>query len=148
MSPLILRSPMLQLFIMYKDLLKRYVDQITEDLKMDQMNIGEVTMLIAGKKHYWNQQLTERKIELLDLEKKKRDLIKQLTKKVQEDSPIKISKGAEVKAASGTNIIQDINEQIEYLSQIVEFLERNFRTMSNLHMDVRNIIELIKAQTM
>lgn len=133
---------------MYKDLLKRYVDQITEDLKMDQMNIGEVTMLIAGKKHYWNQQLTERKIELLDLEKKKRDLIKQLTKKVQEDSPIKISKGAEVKAASGTNIIQDINEQIEYLSQIVEFLERNFRTMSNLHMDVRNIIELIKAQTM
>lgn len=133
---------------MYDEIFKRYITQITEELSIDQLNLSEVTMLVAGRKHFWNQKLTEHKMELINLERKKKEITKKLLKKIQEDSPVRLSSSTEMKSIENADLIKELNTKIEDLTQLIEFLERNFRTMSNLHLDVKNIIELIKAQTM
>jgi hypothetical protein len=133
---------------MYREVFLRYIKEISDDLQIDQMNISDVSMLAPSKKHFWNQRLTEHKMDLIDLNRKKKDILKKLAIKSQEDSPVRLSISTEMKSLENTDVISEINKNIEDLQELIEFLERNFRTMSNLHMDIKNMIELIKAQSM
>ncbi len=133
---------------MYREIFKKYLLEIKDSLKIDELSIGEFTMKVPAEKHAWNQRLSEHKLELLELERKKKHILKELHKKTESESPVKVSSALLVRSLEETDIIKTMNENIEDLKELIEFLERNFRTMSNLHMDVKNILEEIKARTM
>lgn len=60
------------------DEFKKIVKEITEDLKIDRMNLDEKTLRIPSIKHFWVAKLYTTKIRILTLEKKKKARIDEL----------------------------------------------------------------------
>jgi len=73
------------------ELLKKYMDEIGQDLVVDDFNLKEVQMRLPARKHFWVARLMDAKVEKNRLLLKKKRLKKELTKKVITESPIKIS---------------------------------------------------------
>jgi hypothetical protein len=124
----------------------KYKEAIEKDLKIDQFNIHNKVNDIPSLKHYWVAKLIESKIEVKQLEKKKKELIK----KVNESAEV----GLKLSAASMNNVIAkspviaEINEQIEELELIIEYLEKAEKIFNSTTYDLKNAIELMKMESM
>jgi chaperonin cofactor prefoldin len=124
----------------------KYKEAIEKDLKIDQFNIHNKVNDIPSLKHYWVAKLIESKIEVKQLEKKKKELIK----KVNESAEV----GLKLSAASMNNVISkspviaEINEQIEELELIIEYLEKAEKIFNSTTYDLKNAIELMKMESM
>ena len=91
------------------ELLKKYIEEITKDLYLDDFNIKESQMRLPAKKHFWVARLMESKIKRNSLIRDKKNLKKQVVKKVISDSPVKISQSAAESAAERHESIAKLN---------------------------------------
>lgn len=124
----------------------RYKEAIEKDLKVDQFNIHNKVNDIPSLKHYWVAKLIESKIELKKLQKKKNDLIKKVTE--TEDIGLKLSYDSKNKLLAKSPIVAEINEQIEEMELIIEYLEKTEKIFSSTTYDLKNAIELMKMETL
>ena len=124
----------------------KYKEAIEKDLKIDQFNIHNKVNDIPSLKHYWVAKLIEAKIEIKQLEKKKKDLIK----KVNESAEVglKLSTASMNNVISKSPVIAEINEQIEELELIIEDLEKAEKIFNSTTYDLKNAIELMKMESM
>ena len=124
----------------------KYKEAIEKDLKIDQFNIHNKVKDIPSLKHYWVAKLIESKIEIKQLEKKKKDLIK----KVNESAEVglKLSTASMNNVISKSPVIAEINEQIEELELIIEYLEKAEKIFNSTTYDLKNAIELMKMESM
>ena len=124
----------------------KYKEAIEKDLKIDQFNIHNKVNDIPSLKHYWVAKLIESKIEIKQLEKKKKDLIK----KVNESAEVglKLSTASMNNVISKSPVIAEINEQIEELELIIEYLEKAEKIFNSTTYDLKNAIELMKMESM
>ena len=124
------------------DLLKRYMDEIGQDLVVDDFNLKEVQMRLPARKHFWVARLMDAKVEKNKLLAKKKQLKKELTKKVITDSPVKISLStAEQHAERHESVIKITNDINEY-TVIVEYLEKVEKVLSSMSFDISNIVKI------
>jgi hypothetical protein len=124
------------------DLLKRYMDEIGQDLVVDDFNLKEVQMRLPARKHFWVARLMDAKVEKNKLLAKKKQLKKELTKKVIADSPVKISLStAEQHAERHESVIKITNDINEY-TVIVEYLEKVEKVLSSMSFDISNIVKI------
>lgn len=123
-----------------------YKEGIEKDLKIDQFNIHNKVNDIPSLKHYWVAKLIESKIELKNLQKKKNQLIK----KVNESAEVGIHFSAQTAKTlmSKSPIISEINEEIEEMELIIEYLEKAEKIFSSTTYDIKNAIELMKMESM
>lgn len=124
----------------------KYKEAIEKDLKIDQFNIHNKVNDIPSLKHYWVAKLIEAKIEIKQLEKKKKDLIK----KVNESAEVglKLSTASMNNVIAKSPVIAEINEQIEELELIIEYLEKAEKIFNSTTYDLKNAIELMKMESM
>ncbi|MBR4891119.1 MAG: recombination mediator protein UvsY [Clostridia bacterium] len=124
----------------------KYKEAIEKDLKIDQFNIHNKVNDIPSLKHYWVAKLIESKIEVKQLEKKKKDLIK----KVNESAEVglKLSTASMNNVIAKSPVIAEINEQIEELELIIEYLEKAEKIFNSTTYDLKNAIELMKMESM
>lgn len=124
----------------------KYKEAIEKDLKIDQFNIHNKVNDIPSLKHYWVAKLIEAKIEIKQLEKKKKDLIK----KVNESAEVglKLSSTSMNNVIAKSPVIAEINEQIEELELIIEYLEKAEKIFNSTTYDLKNAIELMKMESM
>lgn len=123
-----------------------YKEGIEKDLKIDQFNIHNKINEIPSLKHYWVAKLIESKIELKQLQRKKSDLIKKVQSSV--DVGIKISTQSAKEMISKSPVIAEINDEIEELELIIEYLEKAEKIFSSTTFDLKNAIELMKMEQM
>jgi hypothetical protein len=64
------------------ELLKKYISEINEDLKINDLNIKEVQMRLPSRKHFWVARMIDAKINKTKLYKQKKQLIKELVKRI------------------------------------------------------------------
>ena len=123
-----------------------YKEGIEKDLKIDQFNIHNKVNDIPSLKHYWVAKLIESKIELKNLQKKKNQLIK----KVNESAEVGIHFSAQTAKTlmSKSPVISEINEEIEEMELIIEYLEKAEKIFSSTTYDIKNAIELMKMESM
>ncbi|MBO5826951.1 MAG: recombination mediator protein UvsY [Paludibacteraceae bacterium] len=124
---------------------ERIVKDIEKDIKIDRMNMDEKSLQIPSIKHYWIAELYRSKIQIQNLEKKKRDLFKAFAEsdKIME---IGLSKDAIQRQFNATAKVQEINEAIEELKIIVEYLEDAKYVLGRVTDDLKNRIELEKVE--
>jgi chaperonin cofactor prefoldin len=124
----------------------KYKEAIEKDLKIDQFNIHNKVNDIPSLKHYWVAKLIESKIEVKQLEKKKKELIK----KVNESAEVglKLSTASMNNVIAKSPVIAEINEQIEELELIIEYLEKAEKIFNSTTYDLKNAIELMKMESM
>lgn len=122
----------------------KYKEAIEKDLKIDQFNIHTKVNEIPSLKHFWVGKLIESKIDLKKLQHKKTELIK----KVQNsgDIGLKLSLQSTKEMLAKSPVIAEINEEIEELELIIEYLEKAEKIFSSTTYDIKNAIELMKLE--
>ena len=124
---------------------EKIVQDIEKDIKIDRMNMDEKSLQIPSIKHYWIAELYRSKIKIQALERKKKDLFKAFAEsdRVME---IGLSKDAIQRQFNSTKKVQEINEQLEELKIIVEYLEDAKFVLGRVTDDLKNRIELEKVE--
>lgn len=124
---------------------EKIVKDIEKDLKIDRMNMDEKTLQIPSIKHFWVAELYRSKIQIQTLEKKKKDLFRAFAEsdRVME---IGLSKDAIQRQFNGTKKVQEINEKLEELKIIVDYLEDAKYVLGRVTDDLKNRIELEKVE--
>jgi hypothetical protein len=126
--------------------LAQYIEEITNDLKVDDFNIKEVQMRLPARKHFWVARLIQAKIDRDKVINLKKKLKEQTVSKVLEESPVKLTINAANSAAEKHETIQKINIKIKELDMIIEYLERVEKIMSSMSFDLKNITEINKLE--
>tara|TARA_R100000697_G_scaffold42583_1_gene55429 strand:- start:75 stop:470 length:396 start_codon:yes stop_codon:yes gene_type:complete len=128
------------------ELLKKYIEEITKDLQLDDFNIKESQMRLPARKHFWVARLIETKIKRNTLFREKKQLKKEVVKKVISDSPVRISQSAAESAAERHESISKLNESISEQDAIIEYLEKVEKIMGQMHWEIKNIIDINKME--
>ena len=128
------------------ELLKKYIEEITKDLYLDDFNIKESQMRLPAKKHFWVARLMDAKINRNTFIRNKKQLKKELVKKVIIDSPVKISQSAAESAAERHDSVSKLNDSISEQDSIIEYLEKVEKIMGQMHWEIKNIIDINKME--
>lgn len=117
--------------------------ELVEDLKMDELTIKERAMLAPVIKHKWVARTAQHKAALLKVRSTQKIKFKELTKTV----PVNVSKSTLEHMAQSSPELLAINEKIEKLENIIEYLEKIEKLTSSLTFDYKNVIDLQKLET-
>ena len=128
------------------ELLRKYINEIGQDLVLDDFNLKEAQMRLPARKHFWVARLMEAKIKRNSLITDKKKIKKELVKKVITDSPVRISQSAAESAAERHESIDSLNKGIAEQDIIVEYLEKVEKIMGNMHWEIKNIIDINKME--
>ncbi len=128
------------------ELLRKYINEIGQDLVLDDFNLKEAQMRLPARKHFWVARLMEAKIKRNSLIGDKKKIKKELVKKVITDSPVRISQLAAESAAEKHESIDSLNKGIAEQDTIIEYLEKVEKIMGNMHWEIKNIIDINKME--
>ena len=128
------------------DLIKKYKEEIGNDLVINDFNIKEVQLRLPARKHFWAARLIDAKIELYSLQKQKKVLKKQIVKRLQQEAPIKLTQQSAEIAAESSNEIGSLNDQIKEYEFVIEYLEKATSVLNQVGWDIKNIIEIQKLE--
>jgi len=130
------------------EILKKYISEIGSELNIDEMNLKESSMRAPSRKHFWVSRLITHKLELNEAKKLKEKTIKALMSKVENDSPIAMSKINLEKSIENTDEIKTLNHQIKEHEMIVEYLEKVEKIYSSLTYDIKNMVQMTSLEQM
>jgi hypothetical protein len=130
------------------EILKKYISEIGSELNIDEMNLKESSMRAPARKHFWVSRLITHKLELNEAKKLKEKTIKTLMNKVENDSPIAMSKANLEKSIENTEEIKNLNHQIKEHEMIVEYLEKVEKIYSSLTYDIKNMVQMTSLEQM
>ena len=128
------------------ELLRKYIDEIGQDLILDDFNLKEAQMRLPARKHFWVARLMEAKIKRNSLIRDKKKIKKELVKKVITDSPVRISQSAAESAAEKHESIDSLNKGVAEQDTIIEYLEKVEKILGNMHWEIKNIIDINKME--
>ncbi len=128
------------------ELLKRYKEEIGNDLIINDFNIKDVQLKLPSRKHFWVARLIDAKIEHSRLIKKRKLLKAALVKKIMQESPVKLTQSTAESAADSLDEMQNINDSIREYDFIIEYLEKVEKIMSSMHWEITNIVELNRLE--
>lgn len=124
-------------------LMQRYNRELMEDLKIDELSIKDKSMMVPIIKHKWVSIQMQHKLQLKKLTDAKKRLVKDLINR----TPVVLSKQAIEQAQTNDPKLVAIQEKIDELEIVVEFLEKIERAISSLTFDCKNVIDLQKLET-
>ena len=127
-------------------MLKRYKEEIGADLVVTDFNIKDVQLKLPSRKHFWAARLIDAKISLQDLQKRKKNLKKDLVKRIIAEAPVKITQQTAESAAESTEELISINDSIKEYELVIEYLEKVERIMAGMGYDIRNIINIMQME--
>ena len=123
---------------------EKIVKEIEQDLKIDRMNMDEKALKIPSIKHYWVAELYRTKIQIQKLEKAKKERMKQV--QANQVSEIGLSKSSIMAQVNNDELIIKINDKLEELKIISEYLEDAKYVLGRVTDDLKNRIELEKVE--
>ena len=122
------------------------MEEIGEDLVLNDLNLKQQQQRLPARKHFWVGRLIDAKIKRNDLITEKRKLKKDLVKKVIEDSPVRINQTSAETAAERYESVVKLNTSIKEQDTIIEYLEKVEKILSNMHWEIKNVIDMNKME--
>lgn len=123
------------------NLFEEYTEQYKEFCNIDDFNIEDRAKKIPAEKHFWITRLIEAKKELYNLNKKKKKIKDNLTKKMVDEGVINLSKKT-LDDLENTDTIEQLNEKIQDQTLLIEYLELLVKNITFISQDIKNIISL------
>jgi len=128
------------------ELLERYIKEIAEDLRIDELNIKDAQMRLPSRRHFWVSRMINHKIELERLKISRDRTRKQLVQQLADNAPVKMSLPNMERAVDGTDDVQTLNLKIRENELIIELLEKTERNFTSCTYDISNIIKIIQLE--
>ena len=127
-------------------MLKRYKEEIGADLVVTDFNIKDVQLKLPSRKHFWAARLIDAKVSLQNLQKRKKNLKKDLVTRIIAEAPVRITQQTAEIAAESTDELVAINDSIKEYELIIEYLEKVEKIMAGMGYDIRNIINIMQME--
>ena len=132
---------------MNAEIIERYSKEIETELHIDEFNIKEMSLKTPARKHYWVCRLIQHKKALLNLKAERYSLREDIVQAKQRESPVKVTRRIAVKSSYQHEKMVDLQNRIDEQELIVDYLEKVERTFTSLGFDIKNIIEIMKMET-
>jgi hypothetical protein len=104
------------------------------------MTLGDKLNQVPGEKSYWANELSKAEQSLRGLEMKKKKLVKNLSKKLLDNSPVKLNKSTFDKIEESESV-EELTDEIEDMKLTVKQLERIYETIKYSAKDFENILK-------
>jgi predicted transcriptional regulator YheO len=130
------------------NLLEQYIIEAEDDARVDEVTIHDKSMKLPSIKHKWVARLINAKRDESKLIRQKRAAIADIAVKLKEKGKVNLSDASINAAASKHESISKIQEQIDEYKDIIEYLEKLERIFSSITWDYKNIVEIMKLETM
>lgn len=128
------------------NVLEQYIQQVSEEVKLDQFNIKEKQMRLPAIKHFWVARLVNSKIRLNKLKSQYKVAKHQMVQDIMAKAPTRITITAAAGAADAKLVT--ITDEIDELEAVVEYLEKVEKILGTMHWEVKNIVELQQMETL
>jgi hypothetical protein len=119
-----------------------------KDVDLDEFNLKDVQMKLPALKHKWVGRLIRAKGELERLRSARDNVVKQVAQEVIDTATYQVNLATAQKAAEKHASVKSIDESIKENRLIVDFLEKGERIFSGMSFDIKNIIEVMKLETL
>ena len=129
------------------DLLERYITELGEDTAIDEFNMKDVQMKLPAIKHKWTGRLMRVRAENVKLARDKKQLVRKLTDRLVDSSPMKLSIPIAEKKVLSLDDVMDIDQRVRDNEVIALFLEKAERILSSMTFDIKNLTEIMKLET-
>jgi hypothetical protein len=130
------------------DLFEKYNEEIIADTKIDQLNLLDRQMMQAGIRHKWVSRLISHKRQRNSLEKKKKELKEEVLKTLEKNGiPTGVPKAALSSKVDSSESIQKINQEIQDIELLIDYLERVEKIFASITFDFKSITDTIKMET-
>ena len=129
-------------------LLEKYIDELSKDVVVDEFALKECQMKLPALKHKWVGRLVRHKKELHKLKRDRSILVSKLVDKIQDASEIQITKPAAMNLAAKHKDMIEIDDSIKDIELVVELLDKCERIFSSMSFDLKNLVEIIKMETL
>lgn len=130
------------------ELFIKYNEELTSDTQVDETNIKDQQMKLIANKHKWASRLIQAKQEFTKLEKLKFQTIEGLSQKIQSSSNVKVTDVTARRAAESHDAIKPLIEKLDEQKLLIEYLERVQDIMKSMTYDIKNIIDILKLETL
>ena len=128
--------------------LERYIDELTKDVEVDEFALKECQMRLPALKHKWVGRLIRLKRDLHNLQQKRYTLISSISDRVRESSEIRLTRPSADKIASRHKDIVEVDVEIKNTELLIELLDKSERIFSSMSFDLKNLVEIIKMETL
>ncbi len=128
--------------------LERYIDELSKDIAIDEFALKECQMKLPALKHKWVGRLVRHKRDLYKLQKQRHECITKISDKVRSSSEIQLTRPAANKIAEKHNDIQVLDDNIKDIELVIELLDKCERIFSSMSFDMKNLVEIIKMETL
>lgn len=129
--------------------LEKYLQEIQEDTKFDQINILDKQLSLPAIKHKWVFYLIKCKIKKNELEKTKKQLKEDALKKLSDQNliPTGIPKASIKQKLENLESIKKIDEELKELDILIEYLEKIEKIFGSITYDIGNATKLMVLET-
>lgn len=132
---------------MNAEIIERYSEEIEKELHIDEFNIKEMSLKTPARKHFWVCRLIQHKKSLLNLKAERYSLREDIIQAIQRESPVKVTRPIAEKSSYQHEGMVELQNRISEQELIVDYLEKVERTFTSLGFDIKNIIEIMKMET-
>ena len=108
----------------------------------------DIQMKLPALKHKWVGRLIRHRGDISKLQQSRDNMIKQISQEMIDTATYQVTLPTAQKAAEKHSSIKNIDESIKENKLIVDFLEKGERIFSGMSFDIKNIIEMMKLETM
>jgi hypothetical protein len=129
-------------------MLEEYIKELEQDLKIDELNLKDYQLRLPAIKHKWAGRLIRLKSSVYSFKKQKETVKTEIMAEINATSPVKLTQPVIAATAERHSKIQEISEKIKEYELLIELLEKAEKTLSSCTFDVKNVIEIIKMETM
>lgn len=130
---------------MYEEF-EEIVKGVAENLRLDDMNIGEKALEMPAIKHFWVAKFIRAKIELKKKENERTELIKKIESNPEQFSEVALSKEGLRRAVMSSPKMKELTTRIDELNMIIEYLNDAKFVLGRATDDIKNFIELKKLE--
>lgn len=127
---------------------EKYRSEIEHDVILDEVNIRDVQMKLASLKHKWVARLIQHKIEVQKFEKMRKEAFAKIADNIRNSSRIGISDNTISRMANKHEAIRKIDDEIKSQNILVDYLERVEKIFHSMDYGIKNLLEIIKSETM
>ena len=128
--------------------LEQYIKEMGVDVELDEFALKEAQMKLPAIKHKWVGRLIRHKGEMERLQTSRYNTIKQVAQEMIDTATYQVTLATAQKAAEKHSNVKAIDESIRECKLIVEFLEKSEKIFSSMSFDIKNIVEIMKLETL
>lgn len=132
----------------YMSLLEQYITELAKDVEIDDFSLKESQMKLPAIKHKWVGRLIRHKKDLFKIQSDRRTLVKSLVDKIKTSSEYAMTTPAAEKLAEKHDKVIEFDEKLREMDLVVELLEKCDKIFHSMSFDIKNLIEIIKLETL